>query len=188
MPFWDDHSLNLYLVNFITQSANETALFRYSFVDGRFYSATLRGRTSPSFIVPISENCATCKDLFVVGVMHDVVIVRWDGVSPQAEVVNTIFSVETDNDLSRLDIARPDSSGRLYFGTFSNKICGDDPKYSLYRYDKARGVVRLFGSIKTTGGLVFDEKAKLMYHMDTCSAIITAFDYDPKTGDICKCV
>lgn len=199
-PIWDDETQSLYFVNFIT-SENQPSIFRYSFLDGGFYSAYIEGVTSPSFIVPLRKNgkkCSNCKksknankcndQYFAVGA-DEVLIVKWNGMSTEAIVVGTAFTVERNRAESRFDACgMPDRRGRFFGGTISPQICNATAIQSLYRYTDDGGLVNLVSGLKSSTGIVFDEKRRTMYHLDTCQLLITAYDWDPETGDICKCI
>lgn len=184
----DDDSL--YFVTFIT-SEYQASINRYSYIDGIFYSAYIEGVTSPSFIVPINQKvCKKCRKcdakLFAVGVGHDVLKVKWNGKSTKAKVVGTIFSVENNIPSSRYDVATTDSHGRLYTGTLSETLCNSTATRSFYRYTRTAGADRLFGGLKSTTGIAFNDEIGKMYHFDSCQLYLTEYDYDPETGDICK--
>lgn len=120
-------------------------LFRYSFVDGNFYSAYIDRVSSPSFIIPIDKKaCKKCNKcdakLFAVGVGHDVAIVEWNGKSTKAKRISSIFRVENDDPLIRFDVAVADNSGSLYAGSLSQTLCNATASRSLYRYTKTAGV------------------------------------------------
>lgn len=196
-PFWDDETQSLYFVNFIT-SENQASIFRYSFLDGVFYSAFIEGVTSPSFILPLRKKCKKCKECdksknankyndqyFAVGT-GDVLIVKWNGMSTKATVVKTAFTDGRNRALSRFDTATPDRRGRFFGGTLEPEFCNATVIQSFYRYTDDGGLVELISGLKSSTGTVFDEERRTMYHLDSCQLLITAYDWDPETGDICK--
>lgn len=180
---WDDASQSVYFVGFLTSGTNHS-IFRYCASTGKFYSAYIEGKVSPSFIVPTEE-----QNVFIVGDGHDGLMVRWDGLSEIATVSETLFSVETNNQLSRMGTARVDPLGRLYFGTFPQNFCAGNSSFaSIYQYNKIEGVKQLFGGLQTTSGIAFNLLARKMYQLDTCTLLLREFDYNLLTGDIGKYV
>lgn len=173
-------------MNFITTGI-QSSIYRYSYQDGILYSAYIEGVTSPSFIIPTNKKCTKCNEcdeqFFAVGVGSDVVTIKWNGKSTKAKVVSSLFSVESAP--YRFNAGMVDSNGRFYGGTLSPKFCNSTASRSFYRYTKNEGVVRLFGDLQSTSGTAFDQNEHKMYQLDSCQLLITDFDYDPNTGDIC---
>lgn len=183
---WDEHTHSLYFVNFL-QDSTKPAIYRYSVIDGRLYSAVIPGSQTVSFINPVRQGCTACSDLFAVGSGHDIIYVKWDGKSPQAQIVGPkLFSIEPDQPLTHTNIARADRYGRVYEGSLSLQFCAAPANQSLYRYTDKRGVEVLFTGFRATSGLAIDEDRGKLYHVGGCNLLLTEFDYDPKTGDICK--
>lgn len=151
------------------------------------YSAAIPGAQTIAFVNPVRQDCNECTGLFAVGSGHDVIFVKWDGKSPEAQVVGQkLFSVELDIPLSHINIAKSDRHGRVYVGSFSLDFCDTPANKTFYRYTNERGVERIFTDVRTISGLALDEDAGKIYHLDGCNLVISEFDYDPKTGDICK--
>lgn len=184
---WDDHTQSLYYIDFLATD-QKPALYRYSYRDGMIYSAVLPGAQTIGFVYPVRQGCKECTDIFAVGSGHDVIFVKWDGKSPLAQVVGPqkLFSVESDIPSSHINIAQADRHGRIYEGPFSTQFCSAPANESLYRYTTERGLQRIFTGVRATTGLAFDDNARKMYHVDGCNFLISEFDYDPKTGDLCK--
>lgn len=185
---WDDHTQSLYFIEFVSTTDQKPSIYRYSYLDGTLYSAAIPGVQSPAFIYPVRQGCKECTDIFAIGSGHDVIFIKWDGKSPQAQVVGPqkLFTIEADIPLSQLNIAVADRHGRIYEGPFSTEFCNTPANKSLYRYTDKRGLERIFTGVYVTTGITFDEKAKKMYHLDGCNLLLTGFDYDPKTGDSCE--
>lgn len=93
-PVWSDLTNSIYYVNFKT-IWKQSSIHRYDATDKSTHSAYIKGYSSPAFIAPLTKEC---KDLFVVGAGHDIVIVRWDGKSKKATVESKILSIEADED------------------------------------------------------------------------------------------
>lgn len=184
-PIWDDHTQSLYFID-LTATGEQPSIFRYS-SKGVLYPAYIEGAQQPTgFITPVRQKCKSCKNLFAVGIGHDIVLIEWDGKSPSAQMVRKLSSVDSNDPMSRTDLARPDRSGRLYGGTFSSTFCTTPRNKTFYRYTSDKGLVRLFTDIYTTSGVAFNEDAQKLYHVDVCLLLITEFDWDPATGDLCN--
>lgn len=199
-PIWDDRTHRLYFVNLLSQGEQASI---YSYDNGILYGAYIERVSAPSFIMPIeNKHSKKCKkrekctndscdrnecdeQLFAVGVDHDVLIIQWNGKSTKARIVGKLLSLESNIPLSRTNIAIADRNGRLYGGTFTRTFCNANATSGFYRYSQTKGVDLLFNGVVSTTGIVFDNKAHKMYHLDKCTLLITSFDWDPKTGDIC---
>lgn len=186
-PVWDDHTQSLYFIDFLSNASQKSAIYRYSYRNGIVYSASIPGAQTVGFVYPVREGCKECSDLFAVGSGRDIIFIKWDGKSPQAQVVGQkLFSIEPDNPKGHTNIAVADRHGRIYIGPFSLEFCSAPPTQLFYRYTNKRGLERLFTGLRATTGIAIDEDAGKLYHIDGCSFVLTAYDYDPKTGDICK--
>lgn len=180
---WDIPSQSLYFVNFV--SSSEPVIYRYSYKENRFYSAYLNGVNALSFIVPIESSRG---DLFAVGSDNNVLKIRWDGCSNQAQFIQTLFVLDANNPVATTGYARASPGNRFFGGTLAASYCSnvtDFSPYSFYRYDRQRGLVNLFSGA-FTAGVAFNVKTRKMYHLAPCQLLITEFDWDPQTGDICK--
>lgn len=190
-PVWDDETQSLYFVT-PRASGQESTIFRYSFRDGVFYSAYIEGANSASFILPInsmqncSKKCSKKKNLFAVGVGSQVLIIKWNGKSIRAKVVRGLFSLDSNIPSSRTSLARAGVRGRFYGGTFYYQNCNGPPSLSFYKYDPIYGLKRIFGDLISTSGITFDDNYLQLYHLDSCQALITAFDGSQPEGDLCK--
>lgn len=184
-PTYDAQSKNMYLVNFVT-SGDEPSIFRYNTRNGDFHAANIIGQNSPSVIIPVRKKSKKFHNLYAVGVGHDMFVISWDGISSSAQVVDTLFSLEANDNFSRINFGRTDSKGRLYVGTISLNFCNTSPQSSFYRYIAGEGVVRIFSGVYSTTGIAINEDAQELYHLDVCTLILSAFKWDPATGDICN--
>lgn len=118
-------------------------------------------------------------------------VIRWDGISETTEVLDAnAFSVEQEADYSgnAWHIAKADPKGRFIGGTTRTQFCNAVPptNSSLYKYTKKDGVECLLDGFKVTGGMDWYVKSETFYIVDICENIISAYDWCPKTGNICK--
>lgn len=101
-----------------------------------------------------------------------------------------MYAVEKDLPGNRLNDAKCDSAGRLWFGTMS---MDDTPQAgSLYVMETCGAVRQVFTNVGTSNGLAWDDSRGLMYYIDTATGGVDAMDYDVHTGvvsgrrQICK--
>lgn len=169
-------------------TGDESLLYRYSLSDDRLYSARVPGVKSTDFIIPVQNRGLKCTNLFAIGNAHDVTLIQWNGISTSAQIVQPkLFSIAPNDESSTVDYARTDRMGRYYGGTFSmTGFCGTSPNRSFYRQTLQKGVQRIFSGVLGTTGIAFNENAHKLYHTGLCSLIISEFDWDPSTGDLCK--
>lgn len=180
--------MSLYFVDVFGLEFN---ILRYDWKEKKVYRAIVPGvlpLKAIDFIIPIEGSV----DLFAYGGASRIVnILRWDGISEIAEVVNSnTFSVEQELEYitNFWHIAKADPNGRFIGGTLRTQFCNDLPtsNASLYKYTKEDGVERIIEGFKVTGGMDWDTNTNKFYVVDLCGNIILAYDWSPDTGDICK--
>lgn len=179
VPHWDAKTQSLYYLDI--DDANSSIL-RYDYAENRVYRATVEGAPILLFILPIK--CS--NDQFLVGINRQAVIIQWDGRSPKATPIGTLFEVDTGTS-NRFNDCKTDAHGRFYGGTKSVDTCdGTTPTGSFYKFEKRNGLKNLFGNISISNGFTWARKTNKFYYIDSCAYDIKEFDYDPKTGDLCK--
>lgn len=80
----------------------------------------------------------------------------------------------------RYNDGRCDAAGRFLVGTMNEQR--DAASGALYRLDADLRCTPLFGDITISNGLAFSPDGRTMYHADTPTHTIRAFDYDTATG------
>lgn len=173
-PHWDVARQSLYFVDL-----EAGCLLRYDYKQNKTYRAQIEGETFATFVLPVEGN----DKEFAVGCGRRVVIVNWDGVSPVAKVVRTLFEVQSDFKENRLNDAKADPKGRLFFGTM--RYVGDEFTHrhgELYRWEAGGNVTVVKGDVGISNGLAWDEKANKFYYIDTTDYEVKSYDYDFKTG------
>lgn len=140
-----------------------------------------------AFVIPVHGT----TDQFALGVGRRIIVVSWDGKSPIAKLVRTVGEVELEDSYqdNRFNDAKADPTGRFYGGTMRVEAKGDIFEArlgSLYKYNSENGFDKLKSNISVSNGLTWNEKAKKMYYIDSCDLDVKEFDYDSKTGDLCK--
>jgi gluconolactonase len=138
-----------------------------------------------SFIIPVKGN----DRHFILGDGKKISLVDWDGKSAKAELVRTVGEVEFDMANNRWNDAKVDPFGRFYGGTMRLEACGDIFDAALgtfYRYSNNTGFMPLKSKIGVSNGLAWNATTNKFYYIDSCTLDVKEFDYDPKTGGICK--
>lgn len=149
--------------------------------------SNLEGEKVVSFVFPVDGT----TDQFAIGIGRRVGIVTWDGKAPVAKVTRIVGEVEQEElyRTNRFNDAKPDPFGRFYGGTMRLEECGDifDAALgSLYRYSKEKGFENIRTKVGVSNGLAWNVEKNKFYYIDSCQMDVKEFDYDPKTGNICK--
>ncbi|XP_022217077.1 regucalcin isoform X1 [Drosophila obscura] len=173
-PHWDVATQSLYYVDL-----EAGKLLRYDFKQNKVYATQIEGESFAAFVLPIEGK----PQEFAVGCARRVVIVKWDGVSPVAKVVRTLFEVQPELEKNRLNDAKADPRGRFFGGTM--RYIGDEFEFrhgELYKWEAGGQVSIVKGDVGISNGLAWDEKAKKFYYIDTTDYEVKSYDYDFDTG------
>jgi sugar lactone lactonase YvrE len=81
-----------------------------------------------------------------------------------------------DSPNHRFNDGRCDPQGRFVVGTMNENR--DAPDAGLYRLDAAFRLTQLFGGITISNGLAWSPDGRTMYHADTPTHTVRAYDYD----------
>ncbi|KAL7745499.1 hypothetical protein ACLKA6_015494 [Drosophila palustris] len=173
-PHWDVARQSLYYVDL-----EAGALLRYDYKQNKVYRTQIEGEKLASFVLPIEGNPLE----FAVGCGRRTVIVHWDGVSPTAKVVRTLFAVQSEFEENRLNDAKTDPHGRFFGGTM--RYVGDEFVHrhgELYRWEAGGNVTLVKSDVGISNGLAWDEKLKKFYYIDTTDYEVKSYDYNFETG------
>uniref|UniRef100_A0A1A9W1H5 Regucalcin n=1 Tax=Glossina brevipalpis TaxID=37001 RepID=A0A1A9W1H5_9MUSC len=176
-PHWDIETQNLYYVD-ITAGK----LLRYNYKDDKVYQAKIEGEDLASFIIPV----AGTSDTFAVGSGRRVIIVKWDGISTNAQVEKTLFEVQKNDkrfEGNRFNDGKCDPKGRLFAGTM--RYVGDEFEHrwgELYKYEEGGNVELVKTDVGISNGLAWNEKTNKFYYIDTTDFEVKEYDYDFETG------
>jgi len=86
------------------------------------------------------------------------------------------FTVERFND------GACDRAGRFWVGTMDPRM--SEPVGALYRVDPDLTIRRMAEGVKVSNGIAFSPDDKVLYHTDSRSAVIWAWEFDLATGEI----
>ena len=92
-----------------------------------------------------------------------------------------VADVEADRPGNRMNDAKCDPSGRLWAGTMPYEA--EPGAAALYRYD-GKSVVPVLTEVTLSNGLGWSPDGTVMYHIDSGTQQINAYDFDPATGDL----
>lgn len=93
-----------------------------------------------------------------------------------------LSAVETDLPGNRLNDAKCDSKGRLWFGTMSME--GKTDAGSLYVMEQGGEVRQVLSGIGISNGMAWDDSRGLMYYIDTLTRRVDVMDYDLHNGKV----
>ncbi|PTL37784.1 SMP-30/gluconolactonase/LRE family protein [Alkalicoccus saliphilus] len=101
---------------------------------------------------------------------------------PDTEKLTLLHDPEPHLQGNRFNDGKCDPEGRFWAGTMV--LEGDEGDASLYRLDPGRRVETVLTGCTVANGLAWDTKKSVMYHIDTPTKKIRAYDYDPETGNL----
>lgn len=61
-----------------------------------------------------------------------------------------------------------------------------EKKGHFYSYEKGGKITKYFSDVSISNGLAWNEEGKKFYYIDSLAGTLDEFDYDIKTGIICK--
>lgn len=119
-------------------------------------------------------------------------IISWDGTSDIAKVIRIVAEVEQEPqyERNRFNDGKADPNGRVFAGTMRFEECVDIPEVAegtLYRFTRNQPAgVAVLNDIAIANGLTWNAATHKFYYVDTCACNIREFNYDIRTGNICK--
>ncbi|WP_379150733.1 SMP-30/gluconolactonase/LRE family protein [Paenibacillus sp. sgz5001063] len=98
------------------------------------------------------------------------------------ESLELLAAVETELPGNRLNDAKCDSKGRLWFGSMSME--NKEDAGSLYVMDPEGEVRKVLSGIGISNGMAWDDSRGLMYYIDTLTQGVDVMDYDLQNGTV----
>ena len=143
------------------------------------------GENTISFCVPIYGK----KDQYIVGAGRRLLHVTWDGHTTMGQITKVLTEVPING--VRINQFNVDKQGRLYFGTMLSEEHGNFYDFTkrvggLYRFTMTEGLVQLKDNVGMGNGITFNNTFTKMYFVDSFDLNIFEYDFDFKTGSICK--
>jgi sugar lactone lactonase YvrE len=102
-------------------------------------------------------------------------------VSPEKGLGERLLAVEEDRPLNRINDGKPDSAGRLWFGTM-DKTGQFLPTGTLYRLDADGTLHADRHPMRIPNGIEFSPDGRTMYVAETAERTLFRRAYDPATG------
>lgn len=84
--------------------------------------------------------------------------------------------------LERFNDGACDRAGRFWIGTMDPRMT--EPAGALYRVDPDLSIRKMASGVRVSNGLAFSPDDTVMYHTDSRTALIYAYDFDLATGEI----
>lgn len=103
-------------------------------------------------------------------------------VDPDGKLKRKVADAPYDPAHYRFNDGRADAQGRFWAGSMNEKR--DASTAQLYRLDPDLALVPVISGIMTSNGLAWSPDSLTMYHADTPTRTINAWDFDPATGDV----
>ncbi|XP_055844536.1 regucalcin-like [Episyrphus balteatus] len=176
-PHWDIATQSLYMVDL---TAGQLKRFDYNL--NRMFKCQIENVTSAAFVIPIEG----CPDKFAVGILRQVAIVKWNGISETCKVVGNIVNVEQSDskyDNNRFNDAKCDPRGRLFAGT-QHRTEFELRTGHVFEIVKPNATETVLSNIGIANGMAWNEKVAEFYQIDSLDLNIKKYDYDINTGDI----
>jgi sugar lactone lactonase YvrE len=161
-PVWSVAEQVLYWVDINAPSLN------------RFDPATARNTTMP---MPESIGCFALRREggFVVALRGGIWLARPDGT-----LERKVAEAPYDPAHHRFNDGRCDPQGRFFAGTMNEKR--DAYSAALFRLDHDFRVTRILDDLMISNGLAWSPDGRTMYHTDTPTLTIHAWNFDPASG------
>jgi len=184
-PFYDKDKNSIFYVDAIASFVFKPVIFRYDITKNVTYSAWLQGLplfTKLGFIISFKDT----TDLFSMNAGRDLVVVRWDGVSPMAKIICRQFEIEPIK-TNFVHSAHADPKDRLWMESLRNKMCDKNsttPPGRIFMSEDGKTVKPVIENLTIANDFYFDAIGNMMVFGDSCPRQIKAVDYDPKTGKV----
>lgn len=180
-PQWDSKSQGLFFSDYVTGN-----IYRFDWIENRIYTGSIANNISTTLMVPLKG----CNYDFAISDRLSIKIIRWNWKETSvAPVVRDTFTVETDPayELNNWNIVEASPTCHFYGGTFVYDLCENitTPSAAFYSYNKCKGVQTL-ARVKLSGGIAWNVHEKTIYHVDSCNNVIMAYDWNPRTDQICR--
>ena len=163
-PVWSVDEQVLYWVDI-----NAPALNRFDPLTGR--------NTAWSMPASIGSFALRQSGGFIAALRNGFWLVGGDG-----KLDRRVADAPYDPDHHRFNDGRADARGRFWVGSMNEKRDVNTAK--LYRLDPDLRLTAMIPDIMISNGLAFSPDARTLYHADTPTRTITAWDFDVATGGI----
>ncbi|MEZ4875205.1 MAG: SMP-30/gluconolactonase/LRE family protein [Flavobacteriaceae bacterium] len=162
--FWNHHTQELYWIDILQK---ELHIHNPATKEDKTFAMPSRIGT----VVPQTDSTA--------------VVALEDGVYIQnlkSGILSQLSNVEADTPGNRFNDGKCDPNGNLWVGSMD--LAETHPLAKLYKVTPQGTATAMLDSITISNGIVWTRDAKTMYYIDTPTATIKAFDYDPASATI----
>lgn len=161
-PIWDERDQVLYWVDIVQSQVHG---FWPASSDHRVWAVpqhvgSLSVREAGGLVLALADGFATL-----------------DLASGQTRMINPC---EADKPLNRFNDGRCSREGRFFAGSLA--YSEDNPAGTLWRLDPDHTATPVLSGLTISNGLCFSPDGRTMYHVDTPTMEIRAYDYDPELG------
>lgn len=114
---------------------------------------------------------------------HELLLATRDGfmsLDLETDAATSLVEVEADRPGNRMNDAACDARGRCFAGTMADD--SSPGAGTLYRLDPDLSVHALFDGLSISNGIGWSPSGRLMYHVDTPTLGIDAYDFDEAHG------
>lgn len=170
-PFYDIETDSVYFIDLLG-----TLLYRYSRQDDKIVAITVDGVNHPGYFIPLQGS----RNQYVTSTGNAVVIVNWNGHSNAGTIDRTVFNV-TQNTWIHRAFTLPN---KFYVGNYGHEYCNEAPTKTLYEYTNSDGLEQEATHFVSTVGMVLVNN--VFYQLDACTKVLSGFDWNPWTGQLCK--
>jgi sugar lactone lactonase YvrE len=163
-PVWSVDEQSLYWVDI-----NAPSLNRFDPLTGH----------NTAWAMPESIGCFALRadNGFVAALRNGICFVDRDG-----NLGRKIASAPYDPAHHRFNDGRADPQGRFWAGTMNENR--DAATARLYCLDPDHALIPMISGVTISNGLAWSPDSRTMYHADTPARTISAWEFDPATGDI----
>lgn len=128
--------------------------------------------------------CAPCEDgRIVLGCGRNLMV--YDPNTGATEVLTTVDEDQANN---RFNDGKAIPGGRVLAGTMNRALDYEDVEGAntgrLYLFEKGKAPVKLGSGMSVPNGIAATADHKIVYHTDTYTQTIFAYDYDEATGEL----
>ena len=168
-PWWDTDTKRLYWVD--------------SFADKLFVYDSITNVNEEHYIGKHIGCAIPSKDGRVVLTLQDGLYLY----DLNEKSLEELCNVEREIKNNRLNDAKCDSYGRLWFGSMSMTANQDDRNFEVtgafYKFENGFAT-KEFGDVGISNGIAWSEQETVMYYIDTTTESVSAFDFEVESGCI----
>lgn len=181
-PYWDPSLQRVLMCDFLSGN-----LISIDYRTKNVSKATIDGVPVCTFIIPLLKD----RNQLLVSNHLSAVVIEWIGTEAVAKVVRDTFTVQAAPEYATnlWNTAAASPKHTFVGGTFRKSICADssEPNGELFTYSKKCGVKKIeIPDMKASNGIVWNAEGTKFYHIAACEGHLREFEYDSKTGKICR--